>query len=394
MPKALSASEVTALSEDGDHYVARNLWIQIRDDGKTKSWVIRYQLNGRLKRMGIGPYRLVNYSTALGEAGAAQQLLLKGKDPMAERDAALRPISVTFEEATKAYITAHEAGWSNAKHSHQVRAHLETYAYPVIGKLMVRQIDANDVVKILTPLWTDKHETGTRVRSRIEAVLDWAKSAGYRSGDNPAALKGNLQHRLPPTSRMAKVEHHVAIPLAVAQAVFGRLAAIETRASKALRFIALTGVRYSEGAMATWAEFDLDAKVWMLPAERAKARKPHRVPLSAPAVAILRSLWREGTKPERLVFHGPDPKRPVSDTRLRGLLREVCDVPKVTTHGWRSTLRDWAAEQTTFAPMVAEAALQHSLGTKVEVSYLRTDLFEQRQKMMTAWAKFLTGLSV
>jgi len=387
MPKPLSAKQVEKLAESGDYYVAPNLWLQVRasKSGVSRSWIVRYRRQGRLVRMGVGPYPLIGYSAALDAARRAQVLLVEGKDPRDVRDTEQRPRSITFEAATEEFIKAHSAGWSNAKHSHQVRASLETYAHPVLGKRLAHTITTNDVVRVLDPIWVEKHETATRVRSRIEAVLSWCRAAGYARGDNPAAWS-ILRHRLPPTSRVAKVEHHVAVPWREAPKVYQRLAALDSTAARLLRFIILTGVRYAEAAGAKPSEFDLEAKVRSLPGDRAKTRREHRVPLSDEALSVVRSVWRE----RGLLFRGQAPGKPVSDTRLRTLLRDhSADVIKgADTHGWRSTMRDWAAE-TGVDHMTAEAALEHSLGTKVQTAYLRSDLFDQRVGLMDDWAKFL-----
>lgn len=392
MPKSLTSQQVKALVDDGRHYVDRNLYLQVVKEGATRSWLFRYKANGKTRWMGLGSARDVTLSEARGAADDARRLLRQRIDPIAQRRADQRPTSISFEEATEAYIKAHAAGWSSPKHSHQVRAHLTTYAYPRIGKLPCDQIDANHIVRILEPIWTTKNETATRVRGRIEMVLDWAKSAGYRAGDNPAAWKAGLQFRLPPSSRVQSVEHHVAIPHADAPAVYQRLRAVDSTVTKAMAFLALTAVRYGEAIKATWSEFDLDAAVpvWTVPAARMKGRVTHYVPLSAPAVDLLRSLRPADGRPDQLVFHGTRLHTPVSDVAVRKALRKV-STPDADIHGWRSTFRDWAAEKTTFPGEVAEAALAHSLGSKVEVAYLRTDFFDQRVQLMEIWGLHLTA---
>jgi integrase len=388
MPKPLSSKQVEKLMESGDYYVARNLWLQVRvakAGTVSRSWIVRYRRQGRLVRMGIGRYPTVTYSKALEAAQRAQVQLSEGKDPRDVRDTQQRPRSITFEAAVEEFINAHQAGWSSPKHSHQVRASLETYALPVLKTRLAHTITTNDVVRVLDPIWVTKHETATRVRSRVEQVLSWCRAAGYASGDNPASWD-ILKHRLPPTSRVAKVEHHTAIPWREAPKVYKRLATVDSMASKLLRFIILTGVRYAEAAGAKASEFDLELAVWTLPADRAKVKREHRVPLSGEALAIVKSVWQE----RRLLFKGQSPGKPVSDTRLRTLLREQSKdiIADADTHGFRSTLRDWAAE-TGADHMTAEAALEHSLGTKVQTAYLRSDLFDQRVGLMDDWASFL-----
>ncbi len=397
MPRDLSSTQVAALQEDGDFRVARCLYMQLRDGGRTKSWVIRYRFGGRLKRMGIGPYRLVNFKQAQAAAIDAQQLLLRGVDPMAARDAAKPKATITFERATEEYIKAFKAGWSHPKHASQVTAHMRNYAFPTLKDRPVDHIDTNDVVKILQPIWETKHETATRVRARIEAILDWATAAKHRTGDNPAAWS-ILQYRLPSTASVAKVEHFAAVPHEVAPKVFKALQRVDTTVSKALQFIALTAMRPGAVLGAKWGEFDLTAQlpVWTVPAGRMKGRGTHRrefrVPLSPTAVALVQSLRPEGAKPDWCVFKGLTRLRPVSDTALRVLLRKVCDVPDVTSHGWRTTFRTWCADKTAVPREVAEMALAHTVGSKVERAYQRSDLFDVRVPVMAGWATYLSAV--
>lgn len=392
MPQKLSSNQVAALSADGDHYVDRNLRLQIRDGGATRSWIFRYQLNGRLRRMGLGSYRLVKYTNALRRSIDAQKLLNDGIDPMGKRDAERPAVTMTFAECAKAYIEANRAGWSNAKHAYQWTQSIETYANPVLGSLPVDQVDANGIVKALEPIWATKSETADRLRSRIERVLDWARVSGHRSGDNPAKWRGELEHRLPPLSRVQVVENYVAIPYADAPTVFEKLGAIDTTSAKALRFVMLTAMRVGAVLGATWQEFDLEAEMplWSIPAERMKMRRPHRVPLNIVMIGLLKSLRKLDSKPTDLVFNSQVRGRKLSDTNIRKLLRKV-SVADADTHGLRSTFRDWCAERTSYPPLVAEAALAHILGTKVETAYLRTDLLNQRAKLMTDWAGHLEG---
>lgn len=385
----LSATEVAAIKEDGMWRVDRNLYLQVCDNGGTRSWLFRYRYGGRLRRMGFGPARLVSLSEAKRRSINAQKLLLDGIDPLAERKAQRGAHSMTFQQCADAFLKAHHDSWGNAKHQYQWRRTLELYAYPVIGKLPVGQVSANHVVKILEPIWASKSETAGRVRGRIEKVLDWARVAGYRSGDNPAKWQGELEHRLPSLKRVQTIKHHPTIAYAEAPAVYQALTQRTTTSARALQFVMLTAARVGEALGATWDELDLDAAtpVWTVPAERMKMRQPHRVPLSPEAVALLRAL---PGKRVGLVFPGSKRGRKLSDMTLRKLFRTITGKP-VTTHGLRSTFRDWSAEQTDYARDVAEAALAHSLGTKVETAYLRTDLLDQRVGLMTDWADFLTG---
>ena len=388
MPKDLTTAQVAVLSAEGTHRVAPSLYLQIR--GGNRSWLFRYRYRTKQLWMSFGPARLLTLTEAKGKAIAAQKLLLDGIDPRQARDAERQTTqSITFAEATDAFISAHEAGWSNPQHRYQVRQTLESYAFPVIGKLPVDQVDANHVVKILEPIWFEKTETATRVRSRIEAVLDWAGSAGHRSGDNPARWKGSIRHRLPAPAKVTKVVHHVAVAIDALPGVYAALSARQQTTAKLLRFIMLTAVRFGEAAKMTWAEVDFETEVWTVPAERMKMRRVHRVPLSAEAIAILESLRRDSSTPDELVFNSNIRGKPLSDTALRTLLRKVGPAD-ADTHGLRSTFRDWCAEKG-YDNDAAEAALAHSLGSKVTVAYLRSDLFQRRVAVMSDWAKFLKG---
>lgn len=391
MPRDLTIAEINALTKEGLTRVSHGLYIQIR--GASRTWMLRYRFGGRQQLLGIGPVRLINLTEAKRRAHAAQQMLHDGIDPKQVRAAEQRVSSMTFAECATACIEALAPQWSNAQHAYQWRQTISQYANPIIGHLPVDHVDANHLVKILEPIWTTKTETATRLRERIERVLDWATSAGYRSGDNPARWKTSLSHRLPKPGAIQTVVHHVAVPVAEAPAVYTKLKAKEQISAKLTRFIMLTVLRFGEAAKATWAEFDLDAEVPVMsvPAERMKMRRLHRVPLSDEAVMLLRSLRRENTKPTDLVFEGQSRGRWVTDTSVRKALRSVgpkgCDWD---THGLRSCFMDWAAEQGHDRD-VAEAALAHKLGDDVTTAYLRSDLFVRRVGLMGDWATYLAG---
>lgn len=374
MARDLTIAEINAVTKEGLTRVSHGLYIQIR--GGSRTWLLRYRFRGRQQLLSIGPVRLINLTEAKRRAHAAQQMLHDGIDPKQVRDAEQRASSMTFAECATACIEALAPQWSNAQHKYQWEQTISQYANPTIGHLPVDQVDANHLVRILEPIWTTKTETATRLRERIERVLDWATSAGYRSGDNPARWKTSLSHRLPKPSAVQKIVHHVAVPVAEAPAVYTKLKAKELVSAKLARFIMLTVLRFGEAAKATWAEFDLDAEVPVMsvPAERMKMRRLHRVPLSDEAVVLLRSLRRKNAKPDDLVFEGQARGKWVSDTSVRKALRSAgpkdCEWD---THGLRSTFRDWAAEHNHDAD-AAEAALAHKLGDDVTTAYLRSDL--------------------
>jgi integrase len=299
---------------------------------------------------------------------------------------------MNFEECAGRYIEAHRAGWNNAKHVQQWQNTLATYAFPVIGRLLVRDIGLPHVLKVLEPIWTTKTETASRLRGRMESILDWAKGRGYRSGDNPAAWKGNLDSQLPRADRVAKVEHHPAVPVAEVGACMARIRAADGMGARALEFAILTAARSGEVRGATWAEIDLNAKVWTVPADRMKAKRDHRVPLSDAAMSILRRMAEEPRLAgSELVFPAARGGT-LSDMTLSAVMRrlEIDAVP----HGFRSTFRDWAAETTRYPREVAEMALAHTIGDKVEAAYRRGDLFDKRRRMMNDWAGFVGNVGM
>jgi integrase len=386
----ITYTQARALKTNGVFRVDRGLYAQVRRDGGSITWVFRYRRNGRTRFMGLGPLAEVNLTEARDLADEARKLIRRGLDPIEQRRADKGETTITFGEATKRFIAAHEKGWTNPKHRYQIERWLTVYAKS-LASMSVDAIESNHVIKCVEPIWSTKTETADRVRFYIGRVLDWAKAAGFRTGDNPAQWKGSLEHRLPAASKLKNVEHHEAVPVDEAPALFAKLAAVPTKVSLALRFIALTAVRTGEALGATWDEFDIEARLWVIPAERMKMRKEHRVPLSEAAVAILEALRGTRKHPTGLVFHGADRAKRISDASLRKLMRKF-GTEGVTTHGWRSTFRDWVATKTDYPAMVAEASLAHLLGSKTEVAYLRSDLFEQRTGLMKDWSDYLTGV--
>jgi integrase len=301
----------------------------------------------------------------------------------------------TFEECAIEYIEKHRASWRNAKHRQQWENTLATYVYPTLGELPVSAIDTGLVVQVLDTIWTEKPETASRVRGRIEAVLDAATVRGFRQGPNPAQWKGNLAHILPARSRVRKVVHHAALPFDEMPAFLTAVRSRQGMAARALEFAALTAARTGEVLGAHWSGINLAAKVWAIPADRMKAEREHRVPLSDAALDILQkvkplALTTDGM-PNRAapVFPGPRRALPMSDMTMLMLLRRM-KRDDLTTHGFRSTFRDWAAERTSYPREVVEMALAHAIGNKVEAAYRRGDLFEKRRQLMIDWANFCT----
>jgi integrase len=359
--------------------------------GGTKSWIFRFAMHGRARDMGLGRYPDLSLAKARQKAAECRELIADGFDPVEHRkklrmEAALASVrGMTFKQCAAGYIAAHEASWRNAKHRQQWTNTLETYVYPTLGPLSVQDVNVGFVMRVLEPIWNKKPETASRVRGRIEAIVDWAKVSGYRTGENPARWRGHLDHLLPAKSKVRKVEHHAALPYGQIGAFMAALRGQPGGAARALEFLILTATRTGEILGALWDEIDLEAHLWTIPAERMKAGKEHRVPLSAAAVAVLKGM-RE-LRQNDFVFPGARQGRPLSEMALLMLLRRM-GFGNVTARGFRSTFRDCAAERTTFAREVAEMALAHAIPDAVEAAYRRGDLFEKRRRLMSAWAEF------
>lgn len=372
----------------GIHADGRGLYLLVKPSG-ARSWFLRYQMDGRRREMGLGPYPAVTLERAREKVQAARALMAEHRDPLAHRgDRSPRK----FRTAAEELIKARRPTWQNAKHAAQWEATLETYAFPVLGDLAVSHIGTDEVLRVLNPIWTEKPETATRVRQRIEAVLDYAGARGWREGDNPARWRGHLDKLLAKRTEVAAVEHHAALPWQEMAAFMTTLRQEQGTAARALEFTILTACRTGEVLGARWPEVDLEARLWTVPAERMKGRKtqrrPHRVPLSEPALTLLRSLPRiEG---EEHVFPGGKQGKPLSTMAMLAVLRRMGRAD-LTTHGFRSTFRDWAAESTHFPRELAEGALAHVLKNKAEAAYQRGDLVERRRELMDAWAGWCGG---
>jgi integrase len=386
----LSALTVSRAKTRGYLGDGGGLYLQVSASG-SKSWVFRFKDRGRLREMGLGSVHAIGLAEARKRATACRQMRLDGTDPIAVKKAGKLKAkleaarAMTFRQCAEAYIEAHKAGWQNAKHAAQWSSTLKTYAYPVFGALPVQAVDVGLIAKVLEPIWNTKTETASRLRGRIERVLDWAAVRGYRQGDNPARWRGHLDQLLPARSRVQKVQHHAALPYAEVGQFMADLRGQDTASALALEFLILTATRTAEVIGATWSEVELDAAVWTVPAERMKAKKEHRVPLSKPALAILKQLHKH--RAGEFVFMGAKPGKPLSNMALLMLLERL-GRSDLTVHGFRSTFRDWAAERTNFPREVAEHALAHSLPDKVEAAYQRGDLFEKRRRLMDAWGRY------
>jgi integrase len=347
--------------------------------------VLRYQLAGRRRDMGLGPYPEVTLARAREKALDARRLVKEGIDPLAERR---RQQALTFRAAAEALIESKRPGWKNAKHAAQWSSTLAAYAYPKIGDLDVKTIETPDVLAVLRPIWTAKPETASRLRQRIEAVLDYATAMQVREGENPARWKGRLDHLLPAPAKVRTVAHHAAIDWREAPGLMRRLAGMAGTSARALVFAILTAARSGEVRGMTWGEVDVEAAAWTVPAARMKAAKEHRIPLS-PAVL---DLLDAPAANDQLVFPSPSrPDRPLSDMSLAAVLKRM-GRGDLTVHGFRSTFRDWAGETTQHPREVIEAALAHRLKDKAEAAYARGDLFIKRRRLMEDWASYLASV--
>jgi integrase len=360
-----------------------------------RSWVFRYMLDGKAREMGMGSYPEISLALARTAAMRARQLRAQGKDPVGERKTARvqeradAARAMTFRHCAEKYIAAREATWRNSKHAAQWSATLETYVMPLIGDLSAQAVDVALVHRILEPIWSAKPETASRVRGRMEAILDWAATRGYRHGENPARWKGHLENLFPQRSKVRRVRHHAALPFAEVGAFMAALKREEGLAALALQFTIMTAARTGEVIAAQWSEIDFEDETWTVPAARMKAGREHRVPLSKPVLVILRERHKAAAGNE-YVFPGAQKRKPLSNMAMLQTLRRM-GRGNLTVHGFRSTFRDWAAERTTYPAEVAEAALAHVVGDKVEAAYRRGDLFDKRRKLMAAWTEFCTA---
>ncbi|EME68718.1 phage integrase [Paramagnetospirillum caucaseum] len=389
--KQLTAMAVSKMKEPGLYADGGGLYLRVGPTG-AKSWIFRYMRNRHRRDMGLGPEHAISLADARLKAEELRKQLAEDQDPLQMRDdqRLARKLeaakTVTFKECAEDYIRAHAPGWRNAKHGDQWRNTLATYAYPTIGDLPVQSIDTGLVLKVISPIWESKTETATRVRGRMESILGWATVRSYRSGDNPARWKGHLDHLLPRRAKVQKVEHHPALPVEQMGSFMAALRKQDGIAAKGLELLILTAARTGEVMAARWSEFDLEKKLWTIPPERMKAGKEHRVPLSKAALSIVKAM-QEADLSDEFVFPGTRPKKPLSNMAFLQLLKRMKRAD-LTSHGFRSTFRDWAAERTNYPREVAEMALAHVVSDKVEAAYRRGDLLEKRYRLMEDWAKF------
>ena len=382
----LTARQVDSLPE-GFHSDGGNLYLRVK--GGSRAWVYRFKDKGRVRELGLGSVAVRTLKAARELAAEMRATYANGRDPAELLRDDAKPQGMTFKQCAEALIEAKRPGWRNAKHAQQWANTLRDYAYPSLGDKAPSEVSLADVKAILLPMWSTKTETATRVRQRIEAVLDYAAVHDLCDGTrNPARWKGMLDKVLPKPDKVRTREHHAAAAYADLPRIMAALRDKGHVSALALRFIILTACRSGEGRGATWDEIDLDAKVWTIPATRMKAAKPHRVPLAEDALEILRTMQQWRREDCTLVFPGARGGL-LSDVAVNKTLHSIA--PDVTVHGFRSAFRDWAAEQTAFPARVCELCLAHGNPDKVEAAYQRSDLFEKRRQLMDAWAKYCSG---
>ena len=393
MPKKtseLSAIAIKNLSKPGMYTVGGvpGLYLQVLPTGG-KTWILRFSLGGKRRDMGLGGYPEIQLASAREKAREAREKVHKGTDPIKEAKeikASAKAIveSFTFEQCALKYIDLHRAGWRNVKHAAQWTNTLKKYVFPKIGALPVQDVTINHVLQTLEPIWTTKTETASRLRGRIECVLNWAKGRGFRSGENPAAWRGNLDAQLPDPNKVAPVKHHPAVSFREIAQFMVQLRDSDGIGAKALELAILTGVRSGEVRGAIWNEFDIENAMWTIPGERMKGGRKHRVPLSTPVLKLLSGLPRY----EGVDYLFPSSKGgKLSDMTLLAYMRR--QNRSETVHGFRSTFRDWAAECTSYPFEMGEMALAHKISKEVEAAYRRGDLLDRRRAMMEDWAIYI-----
>jgi len=390
-----SAKSVEAIKEVGYHNCAQGLYLQVSKQG-TKSWLYRYTspLTKTRREMGLGSFNFVSLAQARQYATDGKRLVINGEDPIEERKKEQIKIqlkqarNLTFKEIAEACIAAKAPEWKNAKHSQQWNNSLEAYAFPILGELPISDITTDLILKALEPIWITKAETASRVRQRIETIWDYGKARNYVSGENPARLRGHLDKILSKTAKVKRVRHFPALPYEEIGIFLKELRQRKGYSALALEFLILTAARTSEIIGAKWAEIDLEKKVWTLPADRMKVGKEHRVPLCSRAIEILTNIT-SNRNPEEHVFSGWKQNTGLSNNALLALLKKM-GRSDITAHGFRSTFRDWAAEEAhTFANETIELALAHTIKNKAEAAYRRGDQLERRRELMAAWSEYI-----
>jgi integrase len=397
----LTALSIRSIKKVGLHSDGGGLYLKVQKskdpNQPNKSWIFRWGTDGK-NTLGLGSLKHVTLSEARELAAKNYRIIKQGIDPRIERDklkaeSKAANSAVTFEQACEIYIATQKDGWKNKKHAQQWTNTLKDYAKPVIGHLPCSAVTTEHIVRILEPIWATKHETATRLRQRIEKVMSWATVMGHRTGENPALLKGNLEHLLPKMDKQDLVDHHKAMPYAQVPTMFSTIGANPSLSAKALLFCVLTASRTTEAREATWDEIDLDNQLWIIPKDRMKKKKEHRIPLSNQAVEVLKTITRIEGSP--YVFNGKSRTQkyaPLSNMAMLNYLQETLNHPEFTVHGFRSSFRDWGGESGNYQREVMEQALAHQLKDQAEAAYQRGDYMEKRKVLMNDWADYCFGV--
>jgi integrase len=386
----LNSLSVQRLAKPGLHSDGNGLYMQISKSG-ARSWIFRFMIQKRARAMGLGSLELVSLADARMAALACRKQLLEGVDPIASRQSnKLRSVletarTMTFKQCADSYIESHSPGWKNSKHADQWRNTIGTYAIPTIGALPVSAVDTGLVMKVIEPIWRDKTETASRLRNRIELVLGWATVRGYRNGDNPARWHGHLDHLLPRRSDVQKVKHFSALPYMELGNFMQKLRTLDGAAARGLEFCILTAARTSEVTGAKFSEFNLEEGLWTIPAERMKAGREHRVPLSPAAFDIVKKQLLVNCG--EFLFTARPSGKPLSNNAFLSVIKKRLSYT-ITTHGFRSCFRDWCAEKTSHSREVVEMSLAHAIVDQTEAAYRRGDLLLKRQGLMNDWANY------
>jgi integrase len=385
----LNALQVGRLREKGMYGDGGGLYLQVGGTG-TKSWIFRFKINGRSREMGLGPLSTIGLAEARTKATDCRRLLLEGIDPIQARNAtrAVRKFqaakAMSFSECARSYIKAHTPGWRNERHVGQWTSTIDAFVNPVFGAVPVQDVDVRLVLKVLEPIWHIKTQTASRLRGRIEAILDWASARGFRRGDNPARWRGHLDKLLPAPSKIHSIKHHPALPYGELPIFLQQLRQQPGAAARALEFLILTAARTGEVIGATIDEININEKLWAIPGARMKNGKNHRVPLSAGALDLIRRIREHGGNH---LFCSGKRMKPLSQWAMPAVLKRM-GRSDLTPHGFRSTFRDWAADCTDYPSHVVEMALAHTISSKVEAAYRRGDLIEKRRRLMDDWERF------
>lgn len=382
----LTATFCRNIKEPGRYADGNGLFLNVSKTG-SKSWLFRYRWQGKRPEIGLGSFSDKSLAEAREAMGDCRKLIRSGIDPRSRDKVTGEPSTPTFRDCAAMFIRDKRSEWSNAKHQAQWTSTLQTYAEPVIGHVPVDQVDLEHMLAILSPIWQEKTETATRVRGRIERVLSWAIVKGYRRPPNPALWRGNLDMVMPKPSKVKKITHYAALPYAELSDFWQDVTADNSVTSKALQLTILTTARTIETIGAKWEEFDLETRVWTVPAERMKAKREHRVPLTETAVALLKTIPRIDNGD--FLFPGLRGNPHISNMAMLNFLKRDLQRPGLTVHGFRSSFKDWAMETTTFPGDLSEAQLAHVITNKAQAAYERGDKLKRRRELLEAWVRYL-----